>query len=685
MHKHKLDKIRNVGIIAHIDAGKTTTSERILYYCGKVYKIGEVDEGTATMDWMTQEQERGITITSASTTCNWRDYSINLIDTPGHVDFTIEVERSLRVLDAGVVIFCGVGGVESQSETVWRQADNYNIPRICFVNKMDRTGSDFFDVIKQIRERLGANAAAIQLPLGVESDFNGIIDLVNMNAVVYEDIEGAKYNTVAMPEDMLDKAKEYRHLLIEALAEADESIMSKFIHDEEITKDELKAAIRNSTIKAKFIPITCGSSLKNRGVQPLLDAVCDYLPSPLEVPPVKGIDPKTNKEVIRKADEKEPFTGFVFKIMSDPYVGKLSFFRVYSGKFKSGATVYNSSRDLREKIGKIVKLHANKQQIVPEIYAGDIAAAVGLRQTKTGDTICDEKHQIVLESMRFPEPVVFLAIEPKTNNDQEKLGLALHKFQEEDPSFKVKYDENTAQTIISGMGELHLEIIIDRMFREFNVSANVGRPQVAYKETITTHASATAKFVQQTGGRGQYAHVVLDVSPAEKGKGVDFVNRIKGGAIPREFIPSVKEGVIEAAKSGVIAGYPVTDIEVRLIDGSFHEVDSSELAFKTAGSMALSDALRKGSSVLLEPFMKIEITSPEEYLGDVIGDINSRRGKIESIKQRTNIKIVDGYVPLAEMFGYSNSLRNLTKGRATYTMEPAYYEQVPAQIMEKIF
>jgi len=685
MKKPNLEKLRNIGVIAHIDAGKTTTTERILYYCGRVYKIGEVDEGTATMDWMSQEQERGITITSASTTCTWKDYTINIIDTPGHVDFTVEVERSLRVLDAGVVIFCGVGGVESQSETVWRQADNYKIPRIAFVNKMDRTGSDFFGTAKQIRERLGANAAAIQLPIGNEANFVGMADLINMQAIRYKDEEGIEYNVEAIPEDMQAISEKYRHELIEAVAEADEEIMSKFIYNEVLTHEELKTAIRNTTISAKFIPITCGSSFKNKGVQPLLDAICDFLPSPLDVPPMKGIDSKTQKEVLRKPSNSEPFSALVFKIMSDPYVGKLSFFRIYSGMLKTGSYVYNSSKEIKERIGKIVKLHANKQEIVSDVYAGDIAAAVGLRETKTGDTICDVHHPVLLESINFPEPVMFLAIEPKSSNDQEKLGAALRKFQEEDPSFQVQYNESTAQTIISGMGELHLDIIVDRMLREFDVAANVGRPQVAYKETITTHASTTAKFVKQTGGRGQFAHVVLDVDPAEKGSGVVFTNRIKGGSIPREYIPAVKEGIMQASKSGVIAGYPVTDISVKLIDGSFHEVDSSELAFKTAGSIALSDALKKGNPVLLEPFMKIEVASPEEFLGDAIGDFNSRRGKIESIEQHSNVKAVKGYAPLAEMFGYATALRNLTKGRATYTMEPAYYEQVPEHIKEKIF
>ncbi len=683
--KLNLEKLRNIGIIAHIDAGKTTTSERILYYTGKVYKIGEVDEGTATMDWMQQEQERGITITAASTTCHWKDYTINIIDTPGHVDFTVEVERSLRVLDAGVVIFCGVGGVESQSETVWRQAETYKIPRISFVNKMDRVGSDFYGTIKQIKERLGANAAAIQIPMGIESSFNGVIDLINMNAIVYEDEEGLKFHTADIPEDLKSVAEEYRHKLIEALAEADESLMGKFVHDEKVNPEELKAAIRKETINARFIPVLCGSSLKNRGVQLLLDAICDFLPSPLDVPPVKGLKPDTQEEIIRKPAASEPFAALVFKIMSDEYVGKLSFFRVYSGTLKSGSYVYNSTKNLKERIGKIVKLHANKQEIISEVHAGDIAAAVGLKDTKTGDTICDEKHPIVLESIRFPESVIFLAIEPKSSADQEKLSFALRKFQDEDPSFKVKYDENTAQTIISGMGELHLEVIVDRMLSEFNVAANVGRPHVAYKETITQHASATVKFVQQTGGRGQYAHVVFDVDPVEKGSGIEFINKIKGGTIPKEFIPSVKEGVMEASKTGTIAGYPVTDMSVKLIDGSFHEVDSSELAFKTAGAMCLSEALRKGASVLLEPFMKMAITTPEEYLGDIIGDFNSRRGKIEAIQQQGNVKVIRGHAPLAEMFGYSTALRNLTKGRATYTMEPAYYDQVPAHLLEKIF
>jgi len=680
-----LENLRNIGIMAHIDAGKTTTTERVLFYAGRIHRIGEVDDGTATMDWMEQEQERGITITSASTACKWKNFHVNIIDTPGHVDFTVEVERSLRVLDGGIMIFCSVGGVEPQSETVWRQADRYRVPRLAYVNKMDRTGSDFFSVLNQMKEFLGARPVAIQLPIGKESEFEGMIDLVEKKAIYYKDEKGIEFEKKDIPAEYQEVVSEYRHKLLEAVADIDEKLMDKYIDDENsITVDEVKAALRRGTIRLKFTPVMCGSSLKNKGTQFLMDAVCDYLPSPYDVPDVEGTHPRDGSAQKRKTDDSAPFTAFIFKITTDPYVGKLTYFRVYSGVFKSGSYAYNSSKDIKERIGKIVKMHANKQQIVEEVHAGDIAAAVGLKDTKTGDTICDEKDPVILESMQFPEPVLFMAIEPKAQQDQDKLSIVLGKLQEEDPSFKAKYNSDTGQTIISGMGELHLEILVDRMLREFNLKANVGKPEVAYKETMKNRATAVGKFIQQTGGRGQYGHVVFDVEPAERGSGVVFENRIKGGAIPKEFIPSVKEGVMENSRNGVLAGYPVTDILIKLVDGSYHDVDSSELAFKTAASIGLTDALRKGNSALLEPIMDIEITVPDDFLGDVVSDFSSRRGKVDSIKPRANVKAVRGAIPLAETFGYATALRNLTQGRGTYIMEPAYYDEVPSFISEKI-
>jgi elongation factor G len=682
-----LEKLRNIGIMAHIDAGKTTTTERILYLTGRIYRVGEVDDGTTAMDWMQQEQERGITITSASTACKWRDLNINIIDTPGHVDFTVEVERSLRVLDGGVVIFCAVGGVEPQSETVWRQADSYKIPRIVYINKMDRVGADFLSVVKQTKEYLGAKAVPVQLPIGSEDSFKGIIDLISQKAYIYndEDYSNDNFQLIDIPEQHAEMANKYRHMLLEAVVDIDETLMDKYIIDENtISESEIKNALRKGVLGSKVVPVLCGSSLRNKGVQLLLDAVCDYLPSPLDVPPIEGIDPRDNSVKKRRTSFNESFAGLVFKIVSDPYVGKLTYFRVYSGSLTSGSCTYNSRKDLKERVAKIVKMHANKQEIVETVYAGDIAAAVGLKATKTGDTICDEKNPIVLESMHFPEPVLFMAIEPKSKKDQDKLGSVLKKLEEEDPSFSVIYNTDTGQTVIGGMGELHLEVLLDRMNREFSVKANTGKPEVAYKETMRNRASSVGKFIQQTGGHGQYGHVVFDVETGERGSGVIFENRIKAGAIPKEFIPSVKEGVFDAARNGVLAGYPVTDIFVKLIDGSFHSVDSSEMAFKAAASIALNDALRKGSPMILEPIMNIEITVPENFLGDVIGDFNARRGKIESMKPKGNVHAIRGFVPLAETFGYATALRSLTQGRGTYIMEPAYYSEVPSFIANKI-
>ncbi len=682
---YPLDKTRNFGIAAHIDAGKTTTSERILYYTGKVHRMGEVHEGTATMDWMEQEQERGITITSAATTCFWKDYRMNLIDTPGHVDFTVEVERSLKVLDGAVIVFDAVSGVEPQSETVWRQADRYKVPRICFVNKMDRIGADFRMVVQQIRERLGAVCAPIQLPIGAEDKFKGQIDLVEMDAKFYhsEDL-GAHYDTEEIPAEYKKEAEAGRIELIEKLSETDDLLMEKYIQGHSPTKEELKAALRRSTVKNIFVPILCGSSLKNKGVQLVLDAVIDYLPSPVDLPPVPGIHPVTEQALTRKPDSNEPLAALAFKIATDPFVGKLTFIRIYSGKITSGTYVYNASKNEKERVGKLVRMHANKQEIVDEIQAGDIGAVVGFKKTETGDSICDEKNPIILERMQFPDPVIHMAIEPATKVDQERLGMALGRLREEDPTLRVHYDSETGETIISGMGELHLEIIVDRMKREFKVEANVGKPQVAFKETITKEVEIVGKHIQQSGGRGQYGHVVFEMMPGEKGAGILFESKIVGGAIPREYIPAVKAGVMEASLQGAIAGYPATDITVHLIDGSFHVVDSSEIAFKMAAIYAFKDGMRQAGGILLEPIMDIEVTTPEEYMGDVIGDLSSRRCKIESMTQKGNVKAIRGFVPLSEMFGYATAVRSKSQGRAAFTMEPSYYAEVPKNVAEKI-
>jgi elongation factor G len=680
-----LDRTRNIGIMAHIDAGKTTTTERILYYTGINYKIGEVHEGTATMDWMVQEQERGITITSAATTCLWRDHRVNIIDTPGHVDFTIEVERSLRVLDGAVGVFCSVGGVEPQTETVWRQADKYQVPRIAFVNKMDRLGADFFRVVQMIKDRLGARAVPLQLPIGAEDKFIGVIDLVRMKAIVWEDESlGAKFRDEAIPEELASAAVEYREKLIEAAADSDETIMEKYLEGHEISEAELTKAIRSATLAIKIIPVLCGSAFRNKGVQPLLDAVIEYLPSPLDIPPVKGTDPDTQAPAERPAKDDAPFSALAFKIMTDPFVGTLSFFRVYSGSLSAGASVYNSTKGKRERIGRLLKMHANKREEIKAVYAGDIAAGVGLRTATTGDTLCDENDPIILESIEFPEPVISIAIEPKSKADQEKLGLSLQKLAAEDPSFRVRTDEDTGQTIISGMGELHLEIIVDRLLREFNVGANVGKPQVAYKETVRKAVEQQGKFIRQTGGRGQYGDVWIKLEPQQPGAGFEFVDAIKGGSIPREYIPAVEKGVKEATENGALAGYPMVDVKVTLFDGSYHDVDSSEIAFKIAGSMAFKEAARKASPVLLEPIMSVEVVVPEDFMGDVIGDLNSRRGKVLGMDTRPAAQAIDARVPLAQMFGYATDLRSMTQGRATYTMQFSHYEPVPANVAEGI-
>jgi elongation factor G len=680
-----LDRTRNIGIMAHIDAGKTTTTERILYYTGINYKLGEVHEGTATMDWMVQEQERGITITSAATTCLWRDHRVNIIDTPGHVDFTIEVERSLRVLDGAVGVFCSVGGVEPQTETVWRQADKYQVPRIAFVNKMDRLGADFFRVVQMIKDRLGARAVPLQLPLGAEDKFIGIIDLVRMKAIVWEDESlGAKFRDEAIPEEMASAAAEYREKLIEAAADSDETIMEKYLEGHQISEAELTKAIRSATLAIKIIPVLCGSAFRNKGVQPLLDAVVEYLPSPLDIPPVKGIDPDSQTPDERPAKDDAPFSALAFKIMTDPFVGTLSFFRVYSGSLTAGSGVYNSTKGKRERVGRLLKMHANKREEIKEVYAGDIAAGVGLRTATTGDTLCDENDPIILESIEFPEPVISIAIEPKSKADQEKLGLSLQKLAAEDPSFRVRTDEETGQTIISGMGELHLEIIVDRLLREFNVGANVGKPQVAYKETVRKAVEQQGKFIRQTGGRGQYGDVWIKLEPQEPGAGFEFVDAVKGGSIPREYIPAVEKGVKEATENGALAGYPIVDVKVTLFDGSYHDVDSSEIAFKIAGSMAFKEAARKAGPVLLEPIMSVEVVVPEDFMGDVIGDLNSRRGKVLGMDTRPAAQAIDARVPLAQMFGYATDLRSMTQGRATYTMQFSHYEPVPANVAEGI-
>jgi len=682
--KTELELTRNIGIIAHIDAGKTTTSERVLYYTGIIHKIGEVHNGNTTMDWMEEEQERGITITAAAITCFWNGHRINIIDTPGHVDFTVEVERSLKVLDGAVVVFCAVGGVEPQSETVWRQADRYKVPRIAFINKMDRVGADFSKAVTEIRERLGAKPAPIQMPLGKEAGLAGVIDIVNMKAIKYTDDSGEKFEVVDIPAEYKEESERYRHDLIEALAECDEGIMNKYVNNTPVETEEIEAALRKGTIANVIIPVLCGSAFRNKGVQPLLDAVCKYLPSPSDLPPVVGIDPKTDKSIERRPVCDEHFSALAFKIAADPFVGKLTYFRVYSGALKSGSYVYNSNKDVKERIGKIVRMHSNKQEIVADVHAGDIAAAVGLKTTKTGDTICDMEHPIVLENITFPEPVISLAIEPATKSDQDKLSLALARLQEEDPTFRVNFNKETSQTIVSGMGELHLEVIIHRLLSEFKVGASVGRPQVAYKETITKEVKTVGKFIQQSGGKGQYGHVVMTMRPAERNSGIVFIDKIKGGNIPREYISSVEDGVMSASNSGVLGGYPVTDVEVELTDGSYHDVDSSEFAFKMAASIGFNDGMKSGKSIFLEPIMDIEVNTPEEFMGEVIGDLSSKRAKIESISQRGNAKAIRGFVPLAEMFGYSTSLRSLTQGRATYTMEPSYYSEVPESIYSKL-
>jgi elongation factor G len=685
LSRFPLEKTRNIGIMAHIDAGKTTTTERILYYTGVTYKIGEVDEGTAVMDWMVQEQERGITITSAATTCLWKDYKINIIDTPGHVDFTIEVERSLRVLDGAVAVFDSVAGVEPQSETVWRQADKYGVPRIAFMNKMDRVGADFFMSVNSMIERLGASPVPIQIPIGAEDEFRGPIDLVRMKAVYFDDETlGAKYTEGDVPDKLMPYALEYREKMLEALSDVDENIMEKFLGREEISIDEIKAAIRKGTLDMKLTPVICGSAFRNKGVQLLLDTIVDYLPSPFDIPPVIGIMPGDGSKIIRHAEDNEPFSAIAFKVMTDPFVGQLTFIRVYSGVLSAGSYVYNSTKDVKERVGRLLKMHANKREEIKEISAGDIAAVVGLKSTLTGDTLCDEKNPVILESIEFPEPVMAVAIEPKTKADQEKLSQSLAKLAQEDPSFRVSFNEDTGQTIISGMGELHLEIIVDRLLREFKVGANVGKPQVAYKETIRTVSKAEGKFVRQSGGRGQYGHVYIKIEPLETDKGFEFVNEIVGGTIPREYIPAVGKGIKEALERGILAGYPVVDIRATLYDGSYHEVDSSEMAFKIAGSMAFREAAKKAKPVILEPIMSIEVVSPEEYMGDVIGDISSRRGKIQNIERRGNAQVIKSHAPLSEMFGYATDLRSKTQGRATYTMQFSHYEEVPKGVSEGI-
>ena len=675
---------RNIGIMAHIDAGKTTTTERILFYTGVNHKLGETHEGTATMDWMAQEQERGITITSAATTCFWKGNRINIIDTPGHVDFTVEVERSLRVLDGCVTVLCAKGGVEPQSETVWRQADHYNVPRMIYINKMDIMGANFYNVVDMVHERLRCNAVPIQLPIGSEADFRGIIDLLEMKADVYYDDLGKDMRVEEIPEDMRAEAEEYRTQLLEAVADFDDEIMEMYLEGEEIPTEMIKAAIRKATTQVKFVPIVCGTSYKNKGVQKLLDAIVDYMPSPLDIPPITGTVPKTDEVEHRSADDSEPFSALAFKIMTDPYVGRLAFFRVYSGTIEAGKSVLNSTKGQRERLGRILLMHANHREDITQVYSGDIAAAVGLKNTTTGDTLCDEKYPIVLESMEFPEPVIRVAIEPKTKAGQEKMDIALGKLAEEDPTFKAYTDEETGQTIIAGMGELHLEIIVDRLLREFRVEANVGRPQVSYKETITKAATVDTRYARQTGGKGQFAHVKLMVEPNEPGKGYEFINQITGGAIPKEFIPCVDQGIQGAMQAGVLAGYEVVDVKVTLLDGSYHEVDSSEMAFKICGSMAFKEACQKAGPTLLEPIMKVVVTAPESYMGDVMGDINARRGQIAGTDIRNGAAIVTANVPLASMFGYATDLRSKTQGRATYSMEPSHFVELPKSLQEKI-
>jgi elongation factor G len=679
-----LEKTRNIGIMAHIDAGKTTTTERILFYTGKTHKIGEVHDGGATMDWMVQEQERGITITSAATTCHWLGHTINIIDTPGHVDFTVEVERSLRVLDGSVAVFCAKGGVEPQSETVWRQADKYNVPRMAYVNKMDITGADFYNVIDMMRKRLNANAVPIQIPIGFEDTFVGMIDLIKMRGIVYGDQLGKDEEFIEIPADMLEKAQEYRQKLLEAVAESDDELMMKYLDGEDLTEDEINMGIRKQTIACKMCPVCCGSSYKNKGVQPLLDAVVAYMPAPTDIPPIKGVNPDTGEEDSRASSDELPFSALAFKIATDPFVGRLAFFRVYSGVLAAGSYVFNSTKGKRERIGRILRMHANHRVEIGEAYSGDIAAAVGLKDTTTGDTLCDEKHPIVLESMVFPEPVISVAVEPKTKADQEKMGIALQKLAEEDPTFRVHTDPESSQTIISGMGELHLDIIVDRLLREFNVGCTVGNPQVAYRETIRKSVKSEGKFVRQSGGKGQYGHCWLELTPLEVGEGFKFENKVVGGSIPKEYIGPIEAGVKEAMENGVLAGFPMVDIGVTVYDGSYHEVDSSEMAFKIAGSMGFKAGALKASPTILEPYMKVEVIVPEEYMGDVIGDLNSRRGRIEGMEARNGAQVINAFVPLSEMFGYSTDLRSKTQGRGNYSMEVDHYEDIPKNIAEAI-
>ena len=682
---YPLERIRNIGIIAHIDAGKTTTTERILFYTRKIHRMGEVDEGTTVTDWMEQERERGITITAASITCYWRDHQINIIDTPGHIDFTAEVQRSLRVLDGGVVIFDAVAGVEPQSETVWRQANRYNVPRICFVNKMDRIGADFWRTIEMIEERLAANPVAIQIPIGVESSFRGVVDLLRMKAIVYADDLGTRMETVEIPPDLEDVAARYRDILVEKIAETDETLTVKYLEGEEISEEELRSALRQATLKGELVPVLCGAALRNKGIQPLLDAVVDYLPSPVDIPPIVGVNPVTGEEESRLSDEEEPLAALVFKIQTDPYMGRLAYFRVYSGRIKAGMAVLNSTKGRKERIGRLLRMHANRREEIGEVLAGDIGATLGLKDTFTGETLCDLQHPIVLEPIGFPEPVISVAIEPRTDADQDKMNEALRRLAEEDPTFRVKFDEETGQTIISGMGELHLEVLVDRMLREFKVGANVGRPQVAYRETITRPVRAEGRFIRQTGGRGQYGHVQLEIEPLGPGGGFKFEDRTAGGVIPKEFVPAVEQGVREAMESGVLAGYPLVDLKVALVGGSYHEVDSSDMAFKIAASMALKDGVERAGPILLEPIMKIEVVVPEEFTGDVIGDLASRRAQIEGTEPRSGgMQVIWGQVPLAEMFGYATDLRSITQGRGTFTMEFDHYAEVPPEVMRQI-
>ena len=682
--EYPLERTRNIGIMAHIDAGKTTTTERILYYTGVNYKIGDTHDGTATMDWMEQEQERGITITSAATTCHWKDHRINIIDTPGHVDFTVEVQRSLRVLDGSVTVFCAKGGVEPQSETVWHQADEYHVPRMAFVNKMDIMGANFFNVIDMMKDSLKCNAVPIQLPIGAEDTFRGVIDLIKMRAEVYYDDLGKDVRDEDIPADMMDQAQEYHDKLIEAVAELDEDLMMKYLEGEEITMDEVKAALRKGVCNVQIIPVLCGTAYRNKGIQLLLDAIVDYMPAPTDVPPIKGINPDTEEEDERPSSDEAPLSALAFKIMTDPYVGRLTFFRVYSGTISAGSSVLNATKGQRERLGRILQMHANARKDIDMVYSGDIAAAVGFKNTTTGDTLCDEKHPIILESMNFPEPVIRVAIEPKTKAGQEKMGIALAKLAEEDPTFRTYTDEETGQTIIAGMGELHLEIIVDRLLREFKVEANVGEPQVAYKETIRRSADVDMKYARQSGGKGQYGHVKIIVEPNESGKGYEFINKIVGGAIPKEYIEPVNQGIQGAMQSGVLAGYPVVDVKVTLYDGSFHEVDSSEMAFKIAGSMAFKEAMRKADPVLMEPIMQVDVLVPEDYMGDVIGGLNARRGQIQGMEPRGGVEAISAAVPLSEMFGYATALRSSTQGRGQYTMQPSHYTEVPKSVQDKI-